>query len=95
MEREKSPIGNTPLERAQRAALHSRSSSNTLGSLEGVGVEGLLVKAMMGGKVAAGCVEERVARSAATGRGLGLKNLATGNAVKSSHTEFSHNWEEF
>ena len=44
---------------------------------------------------AAGCVEKRVARSAATGRGLGLKNLATGNAVKSSHTEFSHNWEEF
>ena len=33
LEREKSPIGNTPLERAQRAALHSRSSSNTLGSL--------------------------------------------------------------
>ena len=56
---------------------------------------GLLVKAMMGGKVAAGCVEERVARSAASGGGLGLKNLATGNAVKSSHTEFSHNWEEF
>ena len=62
---------------------------------EGAGVEGLLVKAMMGGKVAAGCVEKRVARSAATGRGLGLKNLATGNSVKSSHTEFSHNWEEF
>ena len=53
------------------------------------------MKAMMGGKVAAGCAEERVVRSAATGRGLGLKNLATGNAVKSSHTEFSHNWEEF
>ena len=30
-----------------------------------------------------------------SGRGLGLENLATGNAVKSSHTEFSHNWEEF
>ena len=33
LEREKSPIGNTPLERARRAAVHSRSSSNTLGSL--------------------------------------------------------------
>lgn len=32
---------------------------------------------------------------AVSGRGLGLKNLATGNSVKSSHTEFSHNWEEF
>ena len=32
---------------------------------------------------------------AVSGRGLGLKDLATGNSVKSSHTEFSHNWEEF
>ena len=74
---------------------HLDHFKNSSAVAEGVGVEDLLVKAMMGGKVAAGCVEERVARSAATGRGLGLKNLATGNAVKSSHTEFSHNWEEF
>ena len=32
---------------------------------------------------------------AVSGRGLGLKDLATGNSVKSSHMEFSHNWEEF